>query len=442
MMNTEFFINSTESFIEKVGLFSVFLLFLISFSFSFVLDENLSFSYSQIYEGDRFLESVFLKTTSHSNGLRSMENIKNRNNFISGFSFLISMSEEDDLNDSNEDKETSEEEGDDEEDKESKESNGEEYEKENNENEIEDLEEDEETNEKDEEIDEEEYEEERDISSEESGDNGGGSILGGSNGEVEIKNVEINKNEDIFPVEGTSFEVELSAEVLVSGGWGNLEEDSLTAVFYREGVGKDCLADKNNCYNIDDFDIKNCSGNSCDISGSFSLWYIAEPTDEGEYEEEGWISKVSALDINGNEGVGFSDPVDVLTLSAIYVLEEEIDFGEMERNTDTGDVNKVTTIRNTGNSTVGLDIYGEEMTQNGNAILPSYQRWNTEPFVYSTGGNELELESINTGLEIEKAVSIEHNKEGTLYWGLRLPDEPLPTGVYTGRNNFIAVPSN
>jgi len=60
------------------------------------------------------LESVFLKTTSHSNGLRSMENIKNRNNFISGFSFLISMSEEDDLNDSNEDKETSEEEGDDE----------------------------------------------------------------------------------------------------------------------------------------------------------------------------------------------------------------------------------------------------------------------------------------------------------------------------------------
>ncbi|MFP4616562.1 MAG: hypothetical protein ACLFNR_00160 [Candidatus Paceibacterota bacterium] len=270
-------------------------------------------------------------------------------------------------------------------------------------------------------------------------DDEGFDIMNNSNGGTpDLDDIVLNNGENISLTEGSTTTISISGQVSHSDGWEYLEEETLEGVFYREGVGADCQSDPNNCYSLEDLSFSGCSDNGCDLDGRVDLWYFTEPTDQGEYGEENWLAEISVRDSSDNEAVGTSS-TDVLTLLAFSVLDEEIDYGEMERGESTGDQNSTTTIRNTGNTPVGTGVSGEDMVNGGYRLDPSFQKWGTSPFSYESEGVSLSSGSQSTGLEIPKTTTLEMPEERFLYWGLGLPDDDLGTGRYTGRNYFLVT---
>lgn len=259
----------------------------------------------------------------------------------------------------------------------------------------------------------------------------------------ELSNIELNNTTDIFLVEGSTTTVPVSATVTDPNGWEDIEESLLEGVVYRSGVGSSSVADLNNSYPVDNLSLENCEGNSCTVTGSVSMWYFAEPTDDGDYSLEHWEFWLYVEDSYGysDEGVSQQDPeegpVDVMTLLAIYVDAGEIDYGVLEIGEDTGSYNIETVVRNTGNSAVTIEVSGENMLlEPGSEIQVNRQQWSANAFSYGAG-NELTAITQNTGLSLVKPTSTDPI-QNSIFWGIGLPEAVLRGGEYRGLNYFTA----
>jgi hypothetical protein len=261
----------------------------------------------------------------------------------------------------------------------------------------------------------------------------------------ELSSIELNNTGNIYLVEGSTTTVSVSATVTDPNGWEDIEESMLEGVVYRSGVGSSNVVNLNNSYLVDNLSLENCSGNSCDITGSVSMWYFAEPTDEGDYSLEHWEFWVYVEDSYGysDKGVSQAHPVDgsidVMTLLAIWVDIDEIDYGQFEMGEDSGPDNVQTVIRNTGNSAVSIEVSGQNMQlEPGSEIAVNNQQWASAAFSYGSG-NQLSDVDVSTMIELSKPTSTTPI-EDSIFWGIGIPEASLRTGRYKGVNNFIAVP--
>lgn len=261
----------------------------------------------------------------------------------------------------------------------------------------------------------------------------------------ELSNIELNNTGDIFLVEGSTTTISVSATVTDQNGWEDIEEGLLEGVVYRSGVGVDCEPDPNNCYLVENLSLENCEGDTCDIVGSVPMWFFAEPTDEGTYSSEHWEFWIYVEDSYGYNDDGVSQekpengPVNLLTLLAISVLIDEIDYGEFEMGEHSGSDNVETIIRNTGNSAVAIEVSGENMElEPGSEIDVSNQQWATALFSYGAGTALTDTGEV-TGIELSKPDSTEP-VEDSIFWGLGVPEANLRSGRYRGSNIFIAAP--
>ncbi|MFZ2555675.1 MAG: hypothetical protein WAX57_02455, partial [Minisyncoccia bacterium] len=255
----------------------------------------------------------------------------------------------------------------------------------------------------------------------------------------DISNFSLNEGEDIALTEGATTTVSAVATVTDRNGYADII--SATSSIYRSGVGPSCSAEDNNCYpdTTTSCAFSNCSGNSCTLTCSAEVQYIAEPTDAGSvYEGENWLARVQVEDTLGLMDVQTAG-VDMLTLHALSVTPS-LDFGSLYVGEDTGTVNATSTIVNTGNSNIDIQVAGTDLTGGASSIAVGEQKFATSTFAYGGCAICQYLTGSATDFEVDlpKPTATTSEISDDVYWGINIPSGTGAT-TFTGTNTFWAV---
>lgn len=195
-----------------------------------------------------------------------------------------------------------------------------------------------------------------------------------------------------------------------------------------------------------------------DYSCTFPLWFVADPTDPGpntptSFANDNWSAGIAGRD--DDSLIGFmsttSSPVELVSFSAIDILDAQIAYGGIEPGDDSGTLSATSTALNVGNTGLDQEIVGESMCGTfavGNecpvsatsTIPEDQQKFSTTTLAYispfaqilsSTTPNELEL-------NVPKTTATSTPNEGTTYWGIAVPVSITLAGSYQGLNTFTA----
>lgn len=195
-----------------------------------------------------------------------------------------------------------------------------------------------------------------------------------------------------------------------------------------------------------------------DYTCTFPLWFVADPTDPGpntpaSFANDNWSAGIAGRD--DDSLVGFmsttSSPVELVSFSAIDILDAQIAYGGIEPGSDSGTLSATSTALNVGNTGLDQEIVGESMCGTfavGNecpvsatsTIPEDQQKFSTTTLAYispfaqilsSTTPNELEL-------NVPKTTATSTPNEGTTYWGIAVPVSITLAGSYQGLNTFTA----
>jgi hypothetical protein len=255
-----------------------------------------------------------------------------------------------------------------------------------------------------------------------------------------VSNVVLNGNNSIDLSENSSIGISWVSTVTDADGYTNLA--SATGKIYRSGVGVSCTNDDNNCYSDASCDFFNCSANSCSALCSANIYFFAEATDVGSgYAGQHWEALVQATDNQTEIGSTTTSNtiVDVNSLTG-FSIGSSLVYGEVFAGSDTGSSNTVTTITNTGNSLINLEITGDYMCTDypscsQSSINPNYQQFKTSTFVYGNGTTlSIAPQVVNIG--ISKATTHPSNSSKNLYWGIGIPNANDP-GNYQGSTTIL-----
>jgi hypothetical protein len=256
-----------------------------------------------------------------------------------------------------------------------------------------------------------------------------------------ITNWTLNSNEPISLIEGQTTSIHATGTVTDLNGW----EDILyaTTTMYRSGLGSSCTADENNCYQLSSLEcpLSDCAGTSCTISCTAEIQYFAEPTDAGStYEGQSWEAKVFVVDTTNNEAIVTSAGVDIYTLWGLSIVTGDISYGSLGLAEDTGDMNATSTLQNTGNDSLDIDIEGTDMTGGVSSNIPvSNQKFSTSTFTYSSCVICSALSGTASTYEVDLPKPVNTTPvTDDLYWGIYIPSGTEGV-VHYGRNTFYAT---
>lgn len=274
----------------------------------------------------------------------------------------------------------------------------------------------------------------------------GWDLILGSTGQttIQVSNVSLNNDTVISLTEGTTTTITWTGTVTDTDGYADI--GTVTGKAYRSGVtgAEACSADDNNCYADTSCSLSACAGNSCTATCTADFAFFAEPTDTGSpYSAQYWRAYISATDTSLETAENFSavGSVELETMSAMDI-DASISYGALQPGEDSGTTNVTETIVNTGNTTLNLEVSGDNMctdypTCSGNLINVGYQEFSTSPFTYSTGTILTTVAQL-TNLNLAKSTAVPSNSSTSLYWGISIP-EMTASGDYAGTQTILAV---
>lgn len=217
-----------------------------------------------------------------------------------------------------------------------------------------------------------------------------------------------------------------------------------------------CYTDTNSyftpaCYQVPG----TCSGatdSSAEWECTFSMWYIADPTDAGsQYAGEDWRGAARATDDNSAVSAYSEDDEAPGTASEMQqflsfrATGTPIAYGALEPGNDTGTHIATTTIFATGNTGIDEYLSGDAMcvtypSCTGNStstIYVPYQHYATTSSNVAYGsGTELSTSTspVLVGVDVPKTTSTSTPNEDDTYWGIEVPTSITFAGDYIGRN--------
>jgi hypothetical protein len=148
--------------------------------------------------------------------------------------------------------------------------------------------------------------------------------------------------------------------------------------------GRFCAADANACYQIATTSCaySSCAGNSCTLTCTAAFQYYADPTDTGSfYQDDVWDSFVDVWDLSNSHGTA-SATREMYTVKGLSI-PAAIDYGDVTVGFDTADTNASTTVRNTGNSIMDVELSGSDISNGASVITVGNQKYSTSTFTYS-----------------------------------------------------------
>lgn len=227
-------------------------------------------------------------------------------------------------------------------------------------------------------------------------------------------------------------------------GDGYADITAVEAKFYRTTIGAGAADDINNHYTVNGD--ASCvpssgSGNTEDYTCTLPVYYLADPTDAGSVNQaDDWTCEMTPSDGEG-VGTGASDTIEMNTLRALAV-SDFINYGPLERDTDTGAVNQESIISNVGNAPIDLEISGEDMctdypTCAGSVLPVANQQYALAGFTYGSG-IVLTTSPDTVDISIAKPTANPSNSTSSMFWGISIPIGQTK-GDYEGVNIFTAT---
>jgi hypothetical protein len=250
-----------------------------------------------------------------------------------------------------------------------------------------------------------------------------------------ISNWSLNNDAPIALIEGSTVTIRATGTVTDLNGF----EDILyaTTTVYRSGVGVSCIDDPNNCYQLNSLQcpLTGCSGTTCTIDCSFEMQYFAEPTDMGAYATEHWEAVVYVVDNTFNAATSTSMGIDVWTLRSLSLIGGGINYGEVGLGEDTGSYNATSTLWNTGNIGINVELEGTDLVAGVSSIPVGNQLFATSSFTYAgcVICTALAGTASAVDLNLPKPTSTTPITD-TLFWGIH-----VPTGVAGATHQGLTV---
>jgi hypothetical protein len=257
-----------------------------------------------------------------------------------------------------------------------------------------------------------------------------------------LSSFSFNHDTNIALVEGATTTIYATSTVTDFNGYADLVYASST--FYRSGLSSTtaCTADNNDCYQIgtSSCSFLNCSGNMCTVSCRADMYYFADPTDYGStHESEDWVALIDVWDTSDTHDTASSSQ-EVLTVAGLSV-PSTLSYGSVSVGSDTGATNATTSVSNTGNRVLNLNLGGVPLSAGASTISYDKEKYSTSTFTYSacTTCNVLTSTSSPTyfPLGVTKPTSTSPFFKD-IYWGITVPLGTAAT-THTGSTTFEAV---
>lgn len=257
----------------------------------------------------------------------------------------------------------------------------------------------------------------------------------------QVSNIVLNGNNNIALIENSSVGISWSSTVSDADGYANIS--TVAGKVYRSGVGSSCSSNNNNCYSVSSCSTSNCSGNSCTATCTANLLFHAEATSTGTtFASQFWQAQVTATDLNSETGttVSSSTAVDILTLSA-FDIGTTLFYGSLIPGDNTS--NKITVVTNTGNQTINLELYGDDLCStypscSGPKILVTNQQYSLNTFTYGSG-ETLTVSPVTVEVGLSKPNTSPSDSSKNIYWGIGIPVQK-ETGSYSSTITILAAP--
>jgi hypothetical protein len=180
---------------------------------------------------------------------------------------------------------------------------------------------------------------------------------------------------------------------------------------------------------------------------SFSVWFIAEPTDAGStYSAQNWEAWVQAMDASNATGTA-TNSSELNSLNALNV-SDSITYGSLGPTQSNDPLDKLVKATTTGNTAIDANISGTDMctdyaTCAVNTTSITWQHYaTTTPIGYSSttaqgcyiaSSTPALLEFITT-----KPTATPSDQGQSIYWGTYVPTGQA-LGTYTGLNTFTVT---
>ena len=256
-----------------------------------------------------------------------------------------------------------------------------------------------------------------------------------------VSGAQINAQANFTPVSNNTVVVNVTGQVLDANGCSDVT--TVTSLAYRSGVSSTCSSNDNNCYRGITCSTS-CSGTTISCTCAASIWFHADPTDEGTYAAQWWVGSILATDSANTTGIGSSaDSAPELTTLRALDVTTSIAYGTVAPGADTGATNKNVTVTATGNAAIDCSVKGTDMTGGvGGTILASKQKYDLAAFTYSTGGTAFTAKNTDVSLELVCAKPSTHPSDSTdiIYWGLGVDNGTPAAADYSGTNTFTVTP--
>jgi len=243
--------------------------------------------------------------------------------------------------------------------------------------------------------------------------------------------------------EATTANVVCTATVTDNDGYADI--DSVEAKLYRTAVGAGAGDDNSNHYTVSGD--ANCvpsdgAGTTETYTCTIPVEFYADPTDAGSaYEGDNWTCQITPTDSVG-DGTPDTDTIEMDTLTALDVTSS-IAYGALALGGDTGTSDQTTTVTNTGNELIDiqLDGYGAgdgdgyAMTCTIGNIVIGNERYDTSASTAWSAKTQLTDSAVSL-ISFNLAKGAASTK--AVYWGFGMPSTGVG-GSCTGTVNFTAV---
>lgn len=224
-----------------------------------------------------------------------------------------------------------------------------------------------------------------------------------------VPSVTLNGGSAITLLPNTTTTVYVNFTVTDADGCADVfTNGNVTTTMYRSGVFGTCSTDNQNCYRVSTTTHNCVSGNTANGTSTFDVYYFSQATDgTSAFPSQYWEALVEARDGSSNSNTATSTGVELNGLLAIELVTSTINYGSLNPTSTMGAVNRIIPIKNVGNSSNTIQVYGSALKKGIYSIATSSQHYASSSFVF--GGNEGVLSNTATtisGITLLPAVSV------------------------------------
>jgi len=218
--------------------------------------------------------------------------------------------------------------------------------------------------------------------------------------------------------EGTTTNVVVTATVTDDNGCEDIT--GVTVKFYKTAMGAGAADDENNHYTVTtptDVVKNSCVSLVATYTATIPVWYYADPAE--------WTTQVTPTD--GTDGTASTDTITINTLIALSVTDT-IDYGPLALGADTGAGDATTTVTNTGNASIGVQVDGYGASDSdgksmictfGSILLANEKYSKTASTAYAS--KTALTDTATTVVDFSIAQRTDGATTGDIYWGFGMP---------------------